>query len=104
MNQELINQLGDELYQAMLSRETVAPLTSRFDLSIDDVAFSADGRRLWLQAEDRGMVPVFAMDAAGGVVSKIVANGITGTLVITSVITDENLGALLAKINSPRKG
>jgi 2-oxopent-4-enoate/cis-2-oxohex-4-enoate hydratase len=36
MNIELINQLGDELYQAMLSRETVAPLTSRYDLSIDD--------------------------------------------------------------------
>ncbi|SFQ47458.1 2-oxopent-4-enoate/cis-2-oxohex-4-enoate hydratase, partial [Geopseudomonas sagittaria] len=36
MNQELIQQLGDELYQAMLSREAVAPLTSRFDLSIDD--------------------------------------------------------------------
>ena len=36
MNQELINQLGDELYQAMLSREAVAPLTSRFDLTIDD--------------------------------------------------------------------
>ena len=36
MNQELIHQLGDELYQAMQSRETVAPLTSRFDLSIDD--------------------------------------------------------------------
>ena len=36
MNQELIQQLGDELYQAMLSRETVAPLTSRFDLTIDD--------------------------------------------------------------------
>lgn len=36
MNQELINQLGDELYQALLSRETVSPLTSRFDLSIED--------------------------------------------------------------------
>ncbi|SEJ93263.1 2-oxopent-4-enoate/cis-2-oxohex-4-enoate hydratase, partial [Pseudomonas linyingensis] len=36
MNQELIQQLGDELYQAMQSRETVAPLTSRFDLTIDD--------------------------------------------------------------------
>lgn len=36
MNQELIHQLGDELYQAMLSREAVAPLTSRYDLTIDD--------------------------------------------------------------------
>ncbi|HFX1214561.1 TPA: 2-oxopent-4-enoate hydratase [Pseudomonas aeruginosa] len=36
MNQELIQQLGDELYQAMLNREAVAPLTSRHDLSIED--------------------------------------------------------------------
>ena len=37
MDQTQINQLGDELYQAMLKREAVSPLTSRgFDISIDD--------------------------------------------------------------------
>ena len=37
MDQSQINQLGDELYQAMLKREAVSPLTSRgFDISIDD--------------------------------------------------------------------
>ena len=50
-------------------------LTRDIDLSIDDVAFAADGRRLWLQAEDRGMVPVFAMDADGGGVTKAVPHG-----------------------------
>jgi len=36
MNQELIQRLGDELYLAMLNREAMEPLTSRFDLSIGD--------------------------------------------------------------------
>ncbi len=63
------------LWQVSLADRKSTPLTAAIDLSIEDVAFSADGRRLWLQAEDRGMVPVFAMDAAGGAVSKIVANG-----------------------------
>ena len=37
MDQSQINQLGDELYQAMLKREAVSPLTSRgLDISIDD--------------------------------------------------------------------
>ena len=39
------------------------------------MAFSADGRQLWLQAEDRGLVPVFAMDAEGGALRKVVASG-----------------------------
>ncbi|MGG2622822.1 2-oxopent-4-enoate hydratase, partial [Pseudomonas aeruginosa] len=37
MNPELIQQLGDELYQAMVQRETVTPLTSRgFDITVED--------------------------------------------------------------------
>ncbi len=37
MEQQQIEQLGDELYQAMSKREMVSPLTSRgFDISLDD--------------------------------------------------------------------
>ncbi len=37
MDQILINELGDELYQAMVNREAIAPLTERgFAISIDD--------------------------------------------------------------------
>ena len=37
MDKTLINELGDELYQAMVQRETVTPLTSRgFDISVED--------------------------------------------------------------------
>jgi dipeptidyl aminopeptidase/acylaminoacyl peptidase len=63
------------LWRVSLADRTATPLTAAIDLSIEDVAFSADGRRLWLQAEDRGMVPVFAMDADGGALRKVVANG-----------------------------
>ena len=37
MDQIMINALGDELYQAMLNREAISPLTERgFDISVDD--------------------------------------------------------------------
>lgn len=37
MDQIMINELGDELYQAMLNREAISPLTERgFDISVDD--------------------------------------------------------------------
>ncbi len=37
MDKTLINELGDELYQAMVQRETVTPLTSRgFDITVED--------------------------------------------------------------------
>ena len=39
------------------------------------MAFSRGGRRLWLQAEDKGVVPVFAMDASGGPLTRVVAHG-----------------------------
>ena len=63
------------LWRVSLGDRKAAPLTAALDLSIDDVAFSADGRQLWLQAEDNGVVPVFAMDADGGAVRKVVASG-----------------------------
>ena len=51
------------------------PLTATVDLSIDEMAFSADGRTLWLQAEDRGQVPVFRMRADGSGFTKVFAEG-----------------------------
>ena len=63
------------LWRVSLADRKAVPLTTGIDLSIDDVAFSADGRQLWLQAEDKGLVPVFAMDAEGGAVRKVVTRG-----------------------------
>lgn len=63
------------LWLHALNDGRATPLTADLDLSIDDIAFSADGRRVWLQAEDKGKVPVFAINADGSGFSKIVADG-----------------------------
>jgi len=51
------------------------PLSANIDLSFDTVAFSADGRQLWLQAEDRGQVPIFSMRADGSKFTKVYTQG-----------------------------
>ena len=63
------------LWRVSLTDRKAVPLTNGIDLSIDDVAFSTDGQRLWLQAEDRGVVPVFAMNADGSGLTKQVTQG-----------------------------
>ena len=63
------------LWRVSLADRRATPVTAAIDLSIDDIAFSADGQRLWLQAEDRGVVPVFAMNANGSGFAKLVAEG-----------------------------
>ncbi len=41
------------------------PLSSMLDHSFDEVKFSPDGKVLWLLAEDKGVLPVFKMNADG---------------------------------------
>jgi len=50
-------------------------LTKDIDLSIDGVAFSADGRSLWLQAEDQGRVPLFSLRADGQGLKRVFGEG-----------------------------
>ncbi len=50
-------------------------LTADIDLSIDEVAFSADGRTLWLQAEEQGQVPVFRLRTDGRGFTKVFGEG-----------------------------
>ncbi|MES2683839.1 MAG: S9 family peptidase [Pseudomonadota bacterium] len=50
-------------------------LSGEIDLSIDDIAFSADGRMLWLQAEQQGRVPLFRMRADGSGFKRVLADG-----------------------------
>jgi len=71
------NSMGElrRLWRVSLADRKTAAVTSGIDLSIDDVAFSADGQRLWLQAEDRGVVPVFAMNADGSGFNKLATEG-----------------------------
>ena len=42
------------LWRHDLADDRNTPLTAAVDLSIDDIAFAADGRKLWLQAEQPG--------------------------------------------------
>ena len=63
------------LWRVSLADRRSTPLSDGIDLSIDDVAFSRDGRRLWVIAEQNGVVPVFSMDASGGALTKVVASG-----------------------------
>ena len=42
-----------------------APVTEALDYAIGDVQFSADGKTLWLTAEDKGVVPLFKLNADG---------------------------------------
>ncbi len=63
------------LWRVSLADRKATPLSAALDLSIEDVAFSGDGRQVWLQAEDNGLVPVFAMDAQGGALRKVVGSG-----------------------------
>ncbi len=41
------------------------PLTEALDYSFEQVAFAPDGKTLWLLAEDKGVLPVFKMNADG---------------------------------------
>lgn len=63
------------LWRHQLSDGRNTALTADIDLSIDEVSFSADGRTLWLQAEDQGQVPIFKMRADGGGFTKVFAEG-----------------------------
>jgi dipeptidyl aminopeptidase/acylaminoacyl peptidase len=51
------------------------PLAEDWDRSPQGLLFSADGRTLYLTAEDVGQVPLFAIDVATGKVRKLVAEG-----------------------------
>jgi dipeptidyl aminopeptidase/acylaminoacyl peptidase len=63
------------LWRHELSNGRNTPLTAGLDLSIDDIAFSSDGRKLWLQAEQQGRVPLFAMRADGSGFEPVFSEG-----------------------------
>jgi dipeptidyl aminopeptidase/acylaminoacyl peptidase len=52
-----------------------APITDRLDYSFAEYMFSADGRSLWLLAEDRGALPLSRMNLDGSGFSKVYGTG-----------------------------
>jgi dipeptidyl aminopeptidase/acylaminoacyl peptidase len=65
----------ERLWRHTLADGRNTPLTAALDLSIDEIAFSADGRKLWLQAEQQGRVPLFVMRADGSGFAPVFAEG-----------------------------
>jgi dipeptidyl aminopeptidase/acylaminoacyl peptidase len=63
------------LWRVSLADRKAAPVAPDLDLSIDDIAFSPDGTRMWVQAEQRGVVPVFAMGTDGSGFVPVVTSG-----------------------------
>lgn len=55
-------------------------LTDALDLSVDEVLWTPDSKALLFTAEEKGRVPVFRVDAAGGRVTKVVEDGVNTSL------------------------
>ena len=64
-----------KLWRHELASGKNTPLTEALDYAIGDVQFSADGRTLWLTAEDKGVVPVFKLNADGTGLTPVHATG-----------------------------
>lgn len=64
-----------KLWRHDLTANTNTPLTEPLDYEIASAEFSADGRTLWLTAEDRGAMPVFKMNIDGSGFSPVFKSG-----------------------------
>lgn len=75
--QQLPSPAGElqRLWRHTLATGSNEPLTKDIDLSFDDVAFSADGGTLWLQAEQQGRVPLFRLRADGTEFTRVFGEG-----------------------------
>jgi dipeptidyl aminopeptidase/acylaminoacyl peptidase len=69
-----------KLWRHDLATGTNAPLTETLDYAIDGVEFSADGKTLWTTAEDRGVVPVFKLNADGTGLTAVFKEGTSSNL------------------------
>jgi len=58
-------------------------LTDAWDRSADSIAWSADGRTLYVIAEDTGQRGLFAIDVATGAVSAVVTNGSVSSMKVS---------------------
>ncbi len=56
------------------------PLTLAWDRSVDEMSWSADGKTLFVAAQDVGQKAIFAVDATSGAVRPLVAKGTNGSI------------------------
>jgi len=56
------------------------PLTTGLDYSFDNVKFSADGKTIWTAVEEKGVVPVFKLNADGTGFAAVYSDGTSSGL------------------------
>jgi len=84
-----------KLWRHDLAAGRNSPLTEALDYAIGGVEFSADGRTMWFAAEDKGVVPVFKLNADGTGLTPVYREGTStrvtvggGTLVFLNDTTN----------------
>ena len=69
-----------KLWRHDLASGTNTPLTETLDYSVDGAEFSADGKTIWTTAEDKGVVPVFRLNADGSGLTTVYKEGSSTSL------------------------
>jgi dipeptidyl aminopeptidase/acylaminoacyl peptidase len=70
-----------KLWRHDLATGKNTPLTDNLDYSIGGAEFSADGKTLWTTIEDKGVVPVFRLNADGTGLTAVYKEGSSTSLV-----------------------
>jgi len=71
-----------KLWRHDLASGRNTPLTEALDYGIGEVQFSADGKTLFVTAEDKGVVPVFRLNADGTGLTAVHAAGTSTSLTV----------------------
>jgi dipeptidyl aminopeptidase/acylaminoacyl peptidase len=61
----------------------VTSLTAAFDRQVESYAWTPDSKALFLNAEDKALVPIFRVSAAGGPVEPVIKEGHNGEFVLS---------------------
>lgn len=69
-----------KLWRHDLATGKNTPVTDHLDYSIGDVAFSGDGKTIWITAEDRGVTALFRLNADGSGLTSVHRAGASGSL------------------------
>lgn len=74
---------SSKLWRHDLATGKNSPLTENLDYAFGNVEFSSDGRTIWTSLEDKGVVPVFKLNADGTGLTAVYKEG-TATSVTTA--------------------
>lgn len=77
---------ADRFRLMLLDRKTgrAQSITETLDSNVDEFTFTADGKWIYLGAEDRGREPVYSVSVNGGPVKKVIPEGFNGDLSVTT--------------------